>query len=1420
MTPPASPEEDPLHGNRMSRVLGLAAGPVLPHSEVEVPDHWEPPTPAHIATLLPQYQIENLIGRGGMGAVYKGRQITLNRPVAIKVLPAELARNTEFVARFHREAQLLASLSHQGIVTIFDFGQTTEGHLYFVMEYVDGTDLFRLIHKAKQPLDAKQALSLTVQICEAMQYAHDNGVVHRDIKPANVLVTKDGRAKLADFGLAMKPADPDAVPEPPKPEVYFDAQHSPNVAHLRFTQPGAAMGTPEYAAPEVYEGKADERSDIYALGIMLYEMLTGAPPKGYFQLPSVMAPVDHRVDQVVVKALEIDPAARYQKVEQMKADVQAATQPLPKAPPTPPAKPPVGATVRSAPGQPAKPPMSRPPSQPRAVPGASRQPTPKPPATKSSGAKVFALLGIVGIGAWALFHFFARTTETRSAASSVAESTAVPEFAPSNGEQWVDGLAAYWAGDWKDDTLFAREGTNGVRGLKERAVFWPLDPKTKPMRDVAIRVLWRWPDGKDSVTNRLPNEVLGVAFRSSVKSNTGTITDKLFLSGYFAGISVVNKKEVSLPSFRHVVALDAGGNEFGDVGKLKDLDLSRAHTFEVRAVGKSISFRLDGNPKEPGHDWTGDYYERGQATEGLIHGIVPQGAIIDRFEYANLDKPRFTEPPPMSPHGVTKDKPFTNSLGMKFVPVPGTKVLMCIHETRKRDYAAFAAANDKIDEAWKSPTDLGMPVSEGDDHPVAAVNSFDAEAFCQWLSKKEGLTYRLPRWMEWSWAVGTGPLEPEGATQEQLKANLAGVYPWGREWPPPKGAGNIADETLKTRNPKADIVADYNDGFATTAPAMSFPPNELGIYDLCGNVGEWVLESNSKGDQRKLRGSSFVSPKAWDQLLASVPGDGGQPSGLRIGTVGFRCVIETNESTGSVTMAPVKASSPPSIPVKEPTDATTERLNQIESQFHNAREQEARKILASKLAALNKSYATKGLPGAIADAWKRRAREDVTAVENEQNRFGSSLSVPATDPPGTSAVVVQLRDTYRKALASYEAEAASHVASTELYESYLNELNKLAHTASDPARVRARAKEVAAIGGFRIPFVGKGMPAWRQRCIDAERMAATLANGGSKETEESINRALFYLKGKQNADGSWGTSEKAGRTALALLAFLGHCETLESQSYGDTTMKAVLYLLETSRKNSEGIIAADLGSPDAAAEHGMAASALVELYEPARLGSLSLPGVRETLEKAITTIILHQRPDGGWAGMDRGQGFRPNDQEPSSIFTTAWQTQALVAARRTGLKIDKLQEALGRGDGFMRGKQWKDGGFGIARSNPDTDSILLTGAGMHSLQMTHADAATINKAVGFTSDTVLNGSFQWSTADLHSWLFYTRAFVTKGGPDWKAWNEKCLPIMLSNQNPDGSWTRGSVLFGSGDTDATALGALMMESYYRVTTPRS
>ena len=321
--------EDSLEGNGVSESIEYSLdSSVRSVNTPEAAENWEPPTLEHMALLLPQYEIEFLIGRGGMGAVYKGRQISLNRPVAIKLLPAELAKSADFVARFHREAQLLASLNHQGIVAIFDFGQTSEGHLYFVMEYVDGTDLHLMIHKTH--LDAAQALNLMVQICEAMQYAHDMGVIHRDIKPANVVVTRGGRAKLADFGLAMKPAEHLLeIPVPPKPDE-FDSGDPLRIDSLRLTRPGTAMGTPAYAAPEVYEGRADARSDIFALGIMLYEMLTGAPPRGYYQLPSTQSKVDYRIDVVIVKALEADPVARYQKASDMKLAVEAATRPLPR----------------------------------------------------------------------------------------------------------------------------------------------------------------------------------------------------------------------------------------------------------------------------------------------------------------------------------------------------------------------------------------------------------------------------------------------------------------------------------------------------------------------------------------------------------------------------------------------------------------------------------------------------------------------------------------------------------------------------------------------------------------------------------------------------------------------------------------------------------------------------------------------------------------------------------------------------------------------------------------------------------------------------------------------------------------------------------------------------------------------------------
>lgn len=259
---------------------------------------WHPPSPWDLAKLLPQYEIDSMIGRGGMGAVYRGKQSSLDRAVAIKLLPAEMAVDEEFVGRFQREARTLAKLQHPGIVTVYDFGQTSEGHLYFVMEYVDGVDLACVIHG--DGLNPLQSLDLCSQICAALQYAHEMGVMHRDIKPANVLLTKTGKAKLADFGLARPMVE----------------DHS-----TAFTRTNTVMGTPDYMAPEQLLGLADHRADLYAVGVMLYEMLTKQKPRGAWEPPSRKVAVDAQLDQVVIKALQYEREKRYQNATEMKTAV-------------------------------------------------------------------------------------------------------------------------------------------------------------------------------------------------------------------------------------------------------------------------------------------------------------------------------------------------------------------------------------------------------------------------------------------------------------------------------------------------------------------------------------------------------------------------------------------------------------------------------------------------------------------------------------------------------------------------------------------------------------------------------------------------------------------------------------------------------------------------------------------------------------------------------------------------------------------------------------------------------------------------------------------------------------------------------------------------------------------------------------------
>jgi serine/threonine protein kinase len=274
------------------------------------------PDPAQLAAQFPQLEIIELLGMGGMGMVYKARQPRLDRFVALKILPVESQQHPSFAERFGREAKALAKLNHPGIVNIYDFGQTGQ-YYYFVMEYVDGMNLRHLLHN--QPLEPRQALELVTQICTALQYAHDEGVVHRDIKPENILLNKKGHVKIADFGLA---------------KLLGAAQDT------ALTMSQAAMGTLNYMAPEQRQNaqSVDHRADIYSLGVVFYEMLTGEVPMGRFEPPSKRVQVDVRLDEVVLKALEREPARRYQQASEVKSGVETitSTTPLqPNAPRTP-----------------------------------------------------------------------------------------------------------------------------------------------------------------------------------------------------------------------------------------------------------------------------------------------------------------------------------------------------------------------------------------------------------------------------------------------------------------------------------------------------------------------------------------------------------------------------------------------------------------------------------------------------------------------------------------------------------------------------------------------------------------------------------------------------------------------------------------------------------------------------------------------------------------------------------------------------------------------------------------------------------------------------------------------------------------------------------------------------------------------------
>lgn len=254
------------------------------------------PSIEEMSAYLPQFKFEKLAACGGMGAVYKAYQDSLARRVAVKILPPKFGAEPEFAERFKTEARAMAKLNHTNIVGVYDFGMTPGGHLYLVMEWIEGLSLHDLIHKTTLPL--RKATNLAIQLCEALSFAHEHGIIHRDIKPGNIMVNDADHVKVADFGLARPPNEAE--------------EDNP-------------MGTPDYAAPEIRGGSVtDHRVDIFAAGVVLYEMLTGRVPETPRRPVTIYAKVSPRWDEIIAKAIHPDPDKRYQDAGEFRVHINIA----------------------------------------------------------------------------------------------------------------------------------------------------------------------------------------------------------------------------------------------------------------------------------------------------------------------------------------------------------------------------------------------------------------------------------------------------------------------------------------------------------------------------------------------------------------------------------------------------------------------------------------------------------------------------------------------------------------------------------------------------------------------------------------------------------------------------------------------------------------------------------------------------------------------------------------------------------------------------------------------------------------------------------------------------------------------------------------------------------------------------------------
>jgi formylglycine-generating enzyme required for sulfatase activity/predicted Ser/Thr protein kinase len=764
------------------------------------------PQPSAGMIIDKKYRLESKLGEGGMGSVFRARRLFIDDFVAIKFVRPEVLANPEFRERFYQEARVAARIKHPNVVTVYDFGETPDGMLYLVMEFLKGVSLGELLQK-KGALPVQRVIEIGLQIGEALHCMHENNVIHRDLKPDNIMLIRDGKeveiVKVVDFGVAK-------IIE----------------ANPRLTRYQARIGSPVYCSPEQYLGLAvDHRTDLYGLGIILYECLSGHVPFDAIDETALRAAILHKmpprldtkikhvsgyVADLVQWLLEKDPnnrpyhAAEVNKCLHMLRRGQKPSLKLQAAA----SLPANGATAKTDKSETG--------------------------GMAADDSIIFPLLNLETKTAPQKHRakndktILNSNLKTKEGGKSV-DKNEKRKFKKRRARRAIWVLSIFLLPAWL---------TWKMPGVAATAsIFWGR------LQDFALRIKTLAPDEKAQKENRLLSST-GKPSAQTSRPMPSQATTPAASSTSPAATTNITVPSLSSPS------------DAASVGNNKNNQLRRAEP----VTGKN---NLSTKPALAGTRATKDK-NKPPAPKALPP--IPAGTVLVKgTEFKRGD---------LFGDGNPNEKP------AHLVRVED--FLIGQHEVTNREYLEFVRATKGNLPEWMDPNSdyhyqtgsdpfykkLGAALYSLD-HPVVGVSWQDAVLYCAWLSLKGPYKYRLPTEAEWELAARGG--------------GNAIKYSWGNGAPSLALGGNVGDEALKKVFPDWPIIwRAYNDNYAFTAPVGKFGANALGIFDMTGNVAEWCSDWYQENYYAKQNWDRPAGPPQGTEKVIRGGSWGDTPAKLRI----------------------------------------------------------------------------------------------------------------------------------------------------------------------------------------------------------------------------------------------------------------------------------------------------------------------------------------------------------------------------------------------------------------------------------------------------------------------------------------------------------------------------------------------------------